>query len=146
MITSFLLTGVTGGLGDKILNDMLHKHNVPESDIIATSRSESNKARYESQGLAFRIADYNRSGTLEAAFKNIENLLFMSSSERDSEKRNIEHGNVIQAAKKMKVKKVWYVSLAFGGFGDGSKIGFQQAHYETENQLREYVVPCRHDE
>ena len=137
MAASYLLTGVTGGLGAKILDDMLHKHNVPASSIIATSRSESNNARFESQGLAFRIADYNRPETLESAFANVENLLFMASSERDSDKRNIEHGNVVAAARKANVKKVWYVSLAFGGFGDGSKIGFQQAHYETENLLKE---------
>ena len=139
MPTPFLLTGVTGGLGAKILADLLHKHNLPPSSIIATSRSESNRSRFESQGLTFRVADYNQPETLEPAFYDVENLLFMSSSERDSAKRNVEHGNVIEAAKKASVKKVWYVSLAFGGFGDGSKIGFQQAHYETENRLVKYV-------
>jgi uncharacterized protein YbjT (DUF2867 family) len=135
MATPFLLTGVTGGLGAKILSDMLDKHSIPPSSIIATSRSETNRTRFESQGLPFRIADYNRPETLATAFQDIENLLFMSSSERDNTKRNFEHGNVIAAARKAGVKKVWYVSLAFGGFGDGSKIGFQRAHYETETQL-----------
>ena len=140
MSTKYLLTGVTGGLGAKILDDMLHRHGVTPSDIIATSRSESKRQEYESQGVLFRVADYDRPDTLEAAFNNVANLLFMSSSERDNVKRNQEHSNVIDAAKKMKVNKVWYVSLAFGGFGDGSKIGFQQAHYETENQLKRYAA------
>lgn len=137
MSTPFLLTGVTGGLGAKVLNDLLDKHSVPPSSIIATSRSESNKARFESQGLTFRVADYNRPETLESAFQGVGDLLFMSSSERDNAKRNREHGNVIEAAKKAKVGRIWYVSLAFGGFGNGSKIGFQQAHYETESALLE---------
>lgn len=137
MTTPFILTGVTGGLGAKILNDMLHVHRVPPLSIIATSRSEENKQRFESQGIQFRVADYNRPDTLQSAFENVENLLFMSSSERDSVKRNIEHLNVIEAAKAKGVKKVWYVSLAFGGFGNGSKIGFQQAHYKTEEMLVE---------
>ena len=137
MATPWLLTGVTGGLGAEILDDMLHIHNVPASNIIATSRSEANRERYERQGLQFRAADYNRPETLKTAFRDVENLLFMSSSERDSTKRNIEHGNVIEAAKAASVKKVWYVSLAFGGYGDTSKIGFQQAHYETETRLKE---------
>lgn len=132
----YLLTGVTGGLGAKILDDMLHVHHVPPSSIIATSRSSSNASRYESQGLHFRVADYNDLPTLEAAFENVENLLFMSSSERDNAKRNTEHRNVVEAAKVRGVKKVWYVSLAFGGFEDSSKIGFQQAHYETEDLLK----------
>ena len=101
MATKFLLTGVTGGLGAKILDDMLHKHGVAASNIIATSRSESNRQRYESQGLQFRVADYHRFDTLETAFEDVENLLFMSSSERDTDKRNREHSNVVEAAKKM---------------------------------------------
>lgn len=63
-------------------------------------------------------------------------LLFVSSSERDSTKRNVEHGNVLDAAAEAGVE-VWYVSLAFGGFGDESRVGFMQAHLETEGRLRE---------
>ncbi|KAF7195830.1 Quinone oxidoreductase 2 [Pseudocercospora fuligena] len=135
----FLLTGVTGGLGAKILSDILHVHKVPPSAITATSRRNDPAVRqsYESQGLQFRIADYNTPSTLTSAFSGVHDLLFMSSSERDSSKRNIEHANVIEAAKATGVKKVWYVSLAFGGWGDESKIGFQQAHYETERLLKE---------
>ena len=140
MSRPFLFTGVTGGLGAKILNDLLYTHSVTPRSIIATSRSDSNRSRFESQGLIFRVADYKRPETLETAFKDVENLLFMSSSERDNAKRNLEHGNVIEAARKAKVKKVWYVSLAFGGFGDGSKIGVQQAHYATENELMKCVA------
>jgi len=136
MSTPFLLTGVTGGLGAKMLHNLLHVHHIPAKDIIATSRSEGRKAEFEHQGLQFRVADYDRLETLMAAFENVENLLFMSSSERDNDKRNAEHADVVEAAKAKFVKKVWYVSLAFGGYGDRSKIGFQQAHYETEDLLK----------
>ena len=136
MSARFVLTGVTGGLGEKILNDMLNVHKVTPSDIVATSRSESNRARFESLGVQFRVADYDRLDTLETAFKDADNLLFMSSSERDTSKRNREHTNVVEGAKKVKAKKVWYVSLAFGGYEDSSSIFFQAAHYETENQLK----------
>lgn len=135
--TPFLLTGVTGGLGSKILHEMLHTHHVPPQDIIATSRSPSKRSHYECQNLQFRIADYKDPSSLLSAFSNVRDLLFMSSSERDTATRTTEHRNVIEAAKKTGVRKVWYVSLAFGGWGDSSKIGFQQAHYETENLLKE---------
>ncbi|KAK1043929.1 hypothetical protein LTR74_018376 [Friedmanniomyces endolithicus] len=137
MSTPFLLTGVTGGLRAKILDDMLHVHHVPAFSIIATSRSASNKERFESQGLQFRAADYFHPETLLAAFENVENLLFMSSSERYTPKRNAEHTNVVEAAKANGVKRVWYVSLALGGFDNHSRIGFQQAHYATEAMLRD---------
>lgn len=120
--------------------DMLKKHHVPARDIIATSRAEDNRERFEAQGLHFRVADYNRPDTLVAAFDNVENLLFISSSQIDTAKRIVEHTNVIEAVKAAGVKKVWYVSLAFGGFGDSSKVSFEQPHYETENLLRECVA------
>ena len=136
MPTKYLLTGVTGGLGAQVLDTMLKVHGVASSSIIATSRSESKRSEFESLGFHFRVADYNDPPTLEIAFQNVENLLFMSSSTRDNATRNREHRNVVNAAGTARVGKVWYVSLAFGGFGDGSKIGFQQAHYETENLLK----------
>lgn len=138
--TPFLLTGVTGGLGSKILHEMLHTHHIPPQGIIATSRSPSKRSHYESQNLQFRIADYKDPYSLLSAFRNVRDLLFMSSSERETTTRNTEHRNVIEAAKKTGVRKVWYVSLAFGGWGDSSKIGFQHAHYETENLLKESGV------
>ena len=141
MPTKYLLTGVTGGLGARILDDMLNIHHVDSQSIIATSRSASKRADFEKLGVQFRVADYNDRSTLESAFKDVENLLFMSSSTRDNPTRNREHLNVVEAAKTAKVGKVWYVSLAFGGFGDGSKIGFQAAHYETENLLKESGLP-----
>ncbi|SMR59804.1 unnamed protein product [Zymoseptoria tritici ST99CH_3D1] len=133
--TLILLTGTTGGLGAKLLSFLLTKHSLPPSSIIATSRSESNRQRYESQGLQFRPADFKNLSALKSAFQNVENVLFVSSPERDTALRNAEHANVVEAAKAAGVGKVWYVSLAFGGFGDESKVGFQQAHYETEKLL-----------
>ncbi|EME81687.1 uncharacterized protein MYCFIDRAFT_120462, partial [Pseudocercospora fijiensis CIRAD86] len=136
--TPFLLTGITGGLGHKILTSMLHTHHIPPTSIIATSRHNDTLTTqtFESQNLLFRHADYTSPSTLTSAFQNVQNLLFVSSSERDSTKRIAEHRNVIDAAKKADVKRVWYVSLGFGGWGDGSKIKFQHAHYETEKMLR----------
>ena len=87
--------------------------------------------------MQFRELDFARPATLDSALKGVGLLLFVSSSERDTPKRNREHGNVIEAAVKAGVKAVWYVSLAFGGWGDGSKVGFMAAHLWTEERLRE---------
>lgn len=137
MPTKYLLTGVTGGLGARILHDMLHVHHLDPHSIIATSRDPTKRNFFESQGLQFRVADYNDPSTLQAAFVDVKNFLFMSSSTRDTPTRDREHANVLHAAKTARVGKVWYVSLALGGFGDGSRIGFQQAHYATEHLLCE---------
>jgi uncharacterized protein YbjT (DUF2867 family) len=132
-----LLTSTTGGLGTTILHHLLHTHRLDPQSIIATSRSSSARSKYESQGVQFRELDFARPDTLRTALKGVGLLLFVSSSERDTPKRNEEHGNVIDAAVKEGVKEVWYVSLAFGGFGDESKVGFMQAHLWTEERLRE---------
>lgn len=135
-LTPILLTGTTGGLGTTILHHLLHTHNLDPQSIIATSRSSSNRANYESQGLQFRELDYARPQTIESALWGVGLLLFVSSSERETPKRNEEHENVVAAAIEAGVKEVWYVSLAFGGFGDQSRVGFMQAHLETEARLR----------
>jgi uncharacterized protein YbjT (DUF2867 family) len=132
-----LLTGTTGGLGTAILHHLLHTHRLDPQSIIATSRSSSARSKYESQGVQFRELDFARPETLGTALDGVGLLLFVSSSERDTPKRNEEHGNVIDAAVKAGVKEVWYVSLAFGGYGDESKVGFMQAHLWTEERLRE---------
>lgn len=132
-----LLTGTTGGLGTAILHHLLHTHHLDPKSIIATSRSPTARSKYESQGVQFRELDFARPETLDSALQGVGLLLFVSSSERDTPKRNREHGNVVDAAVKAGVKEVWYVSLAFGGYGDESKVGFMQAHLWTEERLRE---------
>jgi uncharacterized protein YbjT (DUF2867 family) len=131
-----LLTGTTGGLGTTILHHLLHTHNLDPASIIASSRSPSNRSKYESQGVQVRELDFARPETLGPALEGVGLLLFVSSSERDTSKRNREHGNVIDAAVRAGVKAVWYVSLAFGGWGNESEVTFMEAHLWTEERLR----------
>lgn len=133
----FLLTGVTGGLGSKILDDMLHKHGIPASSITATSRSTSNRVKFESQGLRFEVLDYDRPDTIREALIGVQNLLFVSAAESDNQKRKVMHQNVVDAAKAAGVKKTWYISLAFGGFDVNEIVKMQQVHNWTEQMLIE---------
>lgn len=136
MSSPHLLTGVTGGLGARVFNDMLHIDKIAPSSIIATSRSESNRFKFEAQGVRFRVLDYAHPETIREALKGVDLFLFMSSYERDTAKRNREHDNVVNAAIEAGVER-WYVSLAFGEWGDGGEVGFMQAHLRTEERLVE---------
>ena len=51
--------------------------------------------------------------------------------------RERQRRNVIEAARATDVGHIYYSSLAFGGEGNGSKIGIRQAHIATEKMVDE---------
>ncbi|KAE8339538.1 hypothetical protein BDV24DRAFT_135763 [Aspergillus arachidicola] len=132
MALKYLITGATGGLGKHVLNYFVE--NVPFSEFAAASSNPQNKSKFEDRGIAFRHVNYDDPQSLETGLRDVENLLFVSSS---GYSRGEQHSNVINAAKKAGVKHVWYTSLAFGGFSDDSKAPVQQDHLLTEKLLRE---------
>ncbi|PYI06710.1 NAD(P)-binding protein [Aspergillus sclerotiicarbonarius CBS 121057] len=134
MPLKYLLTGSTGGLGAQILN--YFTANLPTSTFAASSSNPSNSSKFTSQGIQFRTVNYDDPSTLEDAFQDVENLLFVSTNTFDVERRRRQHQNVVDAARKLGVKHVWYTSLAFGGFESNSKASVQQAHYMTEEMLK----------
>ncbi|RDH37754.1 NAD(P)-binding protein [Aspergillus welwitschiae] len=144
MPLNYLLTGSTGGLGSLIL-DYFTTHFPPTQEssttnsitYAAASSNPSNSHRFTSKGIPFRTVNYDDPETLDVAFKDVENLFFVSTDTFDVEKRRRQHLNVVEAAKRNGVKHVWYTSLAFGGLGSNSKAAVQQAHYMTEDMLRE---------
>ncbi|KAJ5599413.1 hypothetical protein N7450_000480 [Penicillium hetheringtonii] len=134
-VLKYLITGATGGLGKQILSYLVD--NVPAGEYAAASSNEANRQRFEDQGIAFRVVNYDDPHTLESAFEGVENLLFVSTNTFDNEKRRKQHQNFVDAAKKMDVKHVWYTSLAFGGLGSDSKATVQGAHLMTEDMMRQ---------
>lgn len=104
MTLKYLITGATGGLGANVLSYLVA--NVPKSEYAAASSSEANRKRFEEQGIAFRVVDYDDPQSMETAFQDVENLLFVSTNTFDVEKRRRQHQNFVDAAKKMNVKHV----------------------------------------
>ncbi|KAJ5177607.1 uncharacterized protein N7500_000306 [Penicillium coprophilum] len=135
MTLKYLITGATGGLGAGVLSYLAA--NVPASEYAAASSKEENRKQFEDRGIAFRLASYDDPQTLETAFKDVENIFFVSTNTFDTEKRRKQHENFILAAKKMNVKHLWYTSLAFGGYTSDSKAAVQQGHLMTEEMMKE---------
>ncbi|OKL62529.1 hypothetical protein UA08_02411 [Talaromyces atroroseus] len=135
MTLKYLITGATGGLGSQVLAYLVA--NVPSSEYAAAASSEASRERFESQGIAFRVANFDEPATLDSAFADVENLFFISTNTFDNAKRQVQHQTVVDAAKRAGVKHTWYSSLAFGGLRSDSKISVQQAHLETERMLKE---------
>ncbi|PWY72164.1 NAD(P)-binding protein [Aspergillus sclerotioniger CBS 115572] len=134
MPLQYLLTGSTGGLGSQILSHFLTL--LPKNNFAASSSNPSNSERFTSQGIQFRTVNYDDPATLETAFADVENLLFVSTNTFDVERRRRQHWNVVDVARRVGVKHIWYTSLAFGGFDSHSKASVQQAHLMTEEMLR----------
>lgn len=111
MPLKYLITGATGGLGAQVLSYLIAT--LPASDYAAASSQESNRRRFEEQGVSFRVVNYDDPHTLEAAFKDVENLLFVSTNTFDVQRRARQHRNFVDAARTMGVKHV--CSFGFGG-------------------------------
>ncbi|RAL04680.1 putative NmrA-like family protein [Aspergillus ibericus CBS 121593] len=142
MSLKYLLTGSTGGLGAQILSYFTsHPNLISPADFAASSSNPANRSKFESQGIQFRVVNYDDPDTLEVAFQGVENLLFVSTNTFDVEKRRRQHGNVVDVAGRVGVKHIWYTSLAFGGFDSTSQASVQQAHYMTEEMLRASGIP-----
>ena len=135
MAPTILITGFTGGLGASVLSTLLTL--VPAQNLAVSSSNPSGSSRLPDKDITFHHATYDSLTDLTTAFQGIQKLFFVSSPAFDSALRERQHRNVIEAAKAARVGHVYYSSLAFGGKGNGSKIGIQQAHIATEQMLEE---------
>ena len=98
------ITGATGQLGRLVVAKL--KGKVPAGDIVALARSPAKAADL---GVTVREADYAKPETLASALAGVDTLLLISSNEVG--KREAQHRNVIDAAKKAGVKRIVYTSL-----------------------------------
>jgi len=93
------------------------------------------------QGITFREANFNSPTTLDTAFRDVTKLLIISTDTLDVALRTQQQRYAIDAAKRQGVERIYYTSLAFGGFSDDSKVGLMAAHLATEAYLKAFVPP-----
>ncbi len=125
------ITGATGQLGRLVIEKL--KQKLPAGDIVALARKPEKAAEL---GVSARAADYADPETLPAALAGIDTLLLISSSEVGQ--RAVQHGNVIDAAKKAGVKRIVYTSLLHA---DRSVLSLAEEHRQTEAALKASGVP-----
>ncbi len=128
------ITGATGQLGCLVITALLKK--IPANQIIAAVRSPEKAQDLAALGVEVRQADYSQPATLESAFKGVEKLLLISSSEVGQ--REAQHQAVITAAQRAGVKLLAYTSLLHA---DKSPLGLGVEHRATEKALSESGVP-----
>jgi NAD(P)H dehydrogenase (quinone) len=130
-IMTFAVTGASGQLGRIVVEEL--KSKVGPSEIIALARDPGKIANL---GVTARAGDYDRPETLDAALRGVERLLLISSSEIG--KRQVQHADVIEAAKKAGVRKIVYTSLLHA---DVSPLSLALEHKATEDRLRASGLP-----
>ena len=125
------VTGATGQLGRLVIEALLKR--VLADTIVAGVRSLESAAAEDlrAQGVTLRVADYARPETLAEAFRGIDRLLLISSSEIGQ--RVAQHRNVIQAARQSGVNLIAYTSLLRA---DTSPLALADEHRRTEDALK----------
>ncbi|MEI9920814.1 MAG: SDR family oxidoreductase [Bacteroidota bacterium] len=127
-MSTILVTGATGHFGKAAIESLAKKG----VEAFALVRSEAKAGDLKN----VRFGDYDNYESLVKAFKGIDKLLFVSSS--DVVARVQQHENVVKAAKAAGVKHVVYTSFLAKNEGPTSPIAMiTDSHLKTEKWLKE---------
>jgi NAD(P)H dehydrogenase (quinone) len=124
------ITGAGGQLGGSVLNELLARGAKP-GEIVAITRTPDKLSAVAAKGVTVRAGDFDAPAGLAAAFKGIDKLLIIPTSELQPGKRTPQHKAAIAAAKTAAVKHVVYVSTI--GARPGQDL--MQSHLETEQAI-----------
>jgi NAD(P)H dehydrogenase (quinone) len=129
-----LVTGATGQLGSAAVSELLGK--VSASDISVLVRDPQKAEELKAKGVHVIKGDYNDYASLVAAFKGVEKLYFVSSS--DVMNRFGQHQNVVNAAVEAGVGHIFYTSAQRKSEDGTSPIALvADAHWQTDNLIKE---------
>lgn len=128
-MTTYAVTGATGGFGTAAINALL-ANGVAPSDVVAIVRNSEKAADLTDAGVTVRVADYTDVDALTAALAGVDKLLFVSGSEVGQ--RATQHANVIAASKSADVAFVAYTSILRA---DASTLQLADEHRLTERAL-----------
>lgn len=126
------VVGGTGQLGARILRVLL-KRAVPPEDLIVSVRSPEKARAFGQQGMRVRLADYDRSETLEAAFQETDVLMLIPSM-AGVEHRIGQHAGALQAAAAAGVRRI--VLTSFSAARADSKFEMAPFYLYAESKLR----------
>lgn len=132
-----LVTGASGKYGTKAIEHLLNK-GVSPSHIIGMVRAGTKGQPLRDKGIELRVADYADKRALASAFKGVEKLLLVSSSDRNIDNRTAHHRNAIAAAKAAGVAYIVYTSfIRKPGFENSPNSSFHHSHVQTEQSIKD---------
>src|SRR3954470_22430320 len=124
------ITGAGGQLGGSVLNELLAR-GAKTSDIVAVTRTPEKLAGFAAKGLTVRAGDFDAPAGLAAAFKGIDTLLIIPTSDLRPGMRSPQHKAAINAAKAAGVRHIVYVSTVAARPGQD----LLQSHHDTEQAI-----------
>jgi NAD(P)H dehydrogenase (quinone) len=136
-MTSIAITGASGKLGRATLQ-ALSGRNVPAESVFPVMRDPAKGADLAANGLRVRRGDYTDPASLEAAFKGVDRLFFISTSVV-GEERMLHHRNVVAAAKRAGVGHILYTSVIKPSAD--AKFAASPGHFHTEALIRDSGIP-----
>lgn len=131
-----LVTGATGKYGRNVIDHLLTK-GVDAAQIAVLVRDAAKGQTLKDKGVELRIGDYTEYDSLVRAFRGVDKLLLVSSSDREITNRTAQHINAIKAAKEADVKHIVYTSFIRKPEFENSAIAlFEESHLETEQFIK----------
>jgi NAD(P)H dehydrogenase (quinone) len=124
------ITGAGGQLGGSVLNELLARGAKP-AEIVAITRSPDKLSAFAAKGITVRAGDFDAPAGLAAAFRGIDRLLIIPTSDLRPGVRTPQHKAAIDAAKAAGVRHVVYVSTVAVRPGQD----LMQSHLETEQAV-----------
>jgi len=106
-MTNILVTGATGNIGRKTLQQLLKR--VPASDLIGLARDPDKALDLAAAGIEIRQGDYADYDGLVRAFSGVDKLMLVSAPAFTD--RNRGHANAIQAARDAGIKHIVYMPV-----------------------------------
>src|SRR4051812_37194809 len=124
------ITGAGGQLGGSVLNELLARGAKP-AEVVAITRTPEKLAGFAAKGLTVRAGDFDAPAGLAAAFKGIDTLLMIPTSDLRPGIRTPQHKAAVAAAKAAGVRHIVYVSTVAARPGQD----LMQSHLDTEQAV-----------
>jgi len=106
-MTNILVTGATGNIGRKTLQQLLKRR--PASELIGLARDPAQASDLAAEGIEIRQGDYLDYAGLVRAFSGVEKVMLVSATAFTD--RNTQHANVINAAREAGVRHIAYMPV-----------------------------------
>lgn len=127
-----LVTGSTGQFGKAAIDFLAKK--LPANQIAAMARDEGKAAGLKAKGIDVRIGDYTDYQSMVRAFKGVEKLLLVSSS--DMQDRGSHHIAAIDAAKESGVQHIVYTGAGMKDMLNSAISFISESHARTIEHIK----------